>query len=85
MFSPSNISWLPQNPGRSNCPAICLGPRWSMHLTKPSRCAVADIHEAALADVAGTPLWLRAEPQDSAEMSAALAAELDRWSASCGG
>ena len=33
----------------------------------------------------GKPLWLRAEPQEDANMSAALAAELDRWSASCGG
>ncbi len=41
--------------------------------------------EAALGDLAGKPLWLRAEPQEDAEMSAALAAELDRWSASCGG
>jgi hypothetical protein len=35
--------------------------------------------------LAGKPLWLRAEPQEDAEMSAALAVELDRWSASCGG
>ena len=33
----------------------------------------------------GKPLWLRAEPQEDADMSAALGAELDRWSASCGG
>ncbi len=33
----------------------------------------------------GKPLWLRAEPQEDAHMSVALAAELDRWSASCGG
>ena len=33
----------------------------------------------------GKPLWLRAEPQEDADMSAALAAELSRWSASCGG
>jgi hypothetical protein len=46
---------------------------------------VANLRDVAVADIAGTPLWLRAEPQDSAEMSAALAAELDRWSASCGG
>jgi hypothetical protein len=54
-------------------------------LEKAEPIAVLNAHEAALADVAGTPLWLRAEPQDSAEMSVALAAELDRWSASCGG
>lgn len=34
-------------------------------------------------DIAGTPLWLRAEPQDDAAMSAAIAADLDRWSATC--
>jgi len=45
--------------------------------------------EVALGDdpgqLRGKPLWLRAEPQEDAEMSAALAAELDRWSALCGG
>jgi hypothetical protein len=30
-------------------------------------------------------LWLRAEPGDDPAMSAAIAANLDRWSASCGG
>jgi hypothetical protein len=35
--------------------------------------------------IAGSALWLRAEPQDDAAMSAAIAVELDRWSASCGG
>lgn len=47
--------------------------------------AVGNLREVALADIAGTPLWLRAEPQDSPEMSAAIAADLDRWSASCAG
>lgn len=47
--------------------------------------AVSNLREVRLADIAGTPLWLRAEPQDSAEMSEAVAADLDRWSASCGG
>ena len=36
-------------------------------------------------DIVGSPLWLRAEPQDDAEFAAAIAADLDRWSASCGG
>jgi hypothetical protein len=36
-------------------------------------------------DIAGSPLWLRAEPQDDAAMSAAIAADLDGWSAACGG
>ncbi|MFN3453270.1 MAG: hypothetical protein ACK4ZE_14040, partial [Sphingorhabdus sp.] len=43
------------------------------------------VTEDTLTDVAGTPLWLRAEPGDSPEMSSALAARLDAWSASCGG
>lgn len=43
------------------------------------------IHEAALADIDGTPLWLRAEPGEDSAMSAAIAADLNRWSASCGG
>lgn len=54
-------------------------------LDKAEPIAVLNLHEAALADIAGAPLWLRAEPQDSAEMSARLAAELNRWSAACGG
>jgi hypothetical protein len=36
-------------------------------------------------DIAGSPLWLRAEPQDDPEFAAAIAADLDHWSASCGG
>ncbi len=34
--------------------------------------------------ITGAALWLRAEPQDDAVMSAAIAADLDRWSALCG-
>jgi hypothetical protein len=34
--------------------------------------------------VSGSALWLRAEPQDDREMSAAIATNLDRWSALCG-
>jgi hypothetical protein len=44
-----------------------------------------NVREVTLAEVAGTPLWLRAEPQDCPEMSIAIAADLDHWSASCGG
>ncbi len=47
--------------------------------------AVAGCHEVVLDDIDGSALWLRAEPQDDPAMSVALAAELDRWSASCGG
>jgi hypothetical protein len=36
-------------------------------------------------DIAGSTLWLRAEPQDDPAMSAAIAADLDQWSALCGG
>jgi hypothetical protein len=36
-------------------------------------------------DVGGSPLWLRAEPQDDAMFAANIAADLDSWSASCGG
>lgn len=43
------------------------------------------ITEATLAEVSGSPLWLRAEPGDDPAMSAAIALHLDRWSASCGG
>lgn len=43
------------------------------------------VREVALSEVGGSALWLRAEPQDDPAMSAALAAALDRWSASCGG
>lgn len=34
--------------------------------------------------IKGSSLWLRTEPQDNPEMSAIIAADLDRWSASCG-
>lgn len=36
-------------------------------------------------DIAGSTLWLRAEPQDDSVMSAAIAADLGQWSTSCGG
>lgn len=47
--------------------------------------AEASIYEVVLSDIGGTPLWLRAEPGDDPAMSAAIAAELERWSASCAG
>lgn len=34
--------------------------------------------------IAGLPLWLRTEPQSDVAMSVAVAADIDRWSASCG-
>ena len=34
--------------------------------------------------IAGTPLWLRAEPGEDAAMAEAIAADLAAWSATCG-
>lgn len=34
--------------------------------------------------VAGTPLWLRAEPDEDAGMAAAIAADITAWSMACG-
>lgn len=34
--------------------------------------------------IAGTPLWLRAEPGEDAAMAEAIAADIADWSASCG-
>ena len=39
--------------------------------------------EVQMSDVAGTPLWLRSEPGENADMSEALARQLDAWSAAC--
>ena len=36
-------------------------------------------------DIAGSPLWLRVEPQDDTAMSVAIADDLEGWSARCGG
>ena len=34
--------------------------------------------------IAGTPLWLRAEPGEDAAMAAAIAADISAWSKTCG-
>ena len=34
--------------------------------------------------IAGTPLWLRAEPGEDAGMAEAIAADIAAWSQSCG-
>jgi hypothetical protein len=34
--------------------------------------------------IAGTPLWLRAEPGEDAPMAAAIAADIATWSKTCG-
>ena len=62
-----------------------LGQHMLATLESAEPVARANIHEVALSDISGTPLWLRAEPGDDHAMAAAMAADLDRWSASCGG
>ena len=48
--------------------------------------AVAPLRSVGLgADgIAGTPLWLRAEPDEDAAMAAAIAADISIWSKTCG-
>lgn len=43
------------------------------------------VDEASLAEINGTPLWLRAEPQDDPAMSVAFATYIANWSAACAG
>ena len=47
---------------------------------------VAPLRHVALgADgIAGTPLWLRAEPGEDAAMAEAIAADIAAWSVTCG-
>lgn len=61
-----------------------LGPQMLSELDAAIPVPLERVTEDALSDVAGTPLWLRGEPADKSEMSAALAARLDAWSAACG-
>jgi hypothetical protein len=53
----------------------------SLEAAEPS---ADEAHDVALADINGTPLWLRAEPGEDTAMSAAIAESVDGWSASCG-
>jgi hypothetical protein len=63
-----------------------LGPDMVARLVTAEPAPLANLTERKLGeDISGSPLWLRAEPQDDAAMSASIAADLDRWSASCGG
>ena len=63
-----------------------LGPAMVAQLRVAEPKALPSLTERKLGeDIAGSPLWLRAEPQDDAAFAAAIAADLDRWSASCGG
>lgn len=73
-----------------NMPIELAGNRLGPHMIAQLKCAEPAAAHALLdrklgEDVAGSPLWLRAEPAEDATMSAAIAADLDRWSASCGG
>jgi hypothetical protein len=63
-----------------------LGPTMVAQLRIAEPKALPSLIERKLGeDIAGSPLWLRAEPQDDAAFAVAIAADLDRWSASCGG
>lgn len=54
-------------------------------LEKATPADVAHVQEVSLAEINGTPLWLRAEPQDDPDMSATFAAYIADWSATCAG
>lgn len=66
-----------------------LGIKMMEQLNNAEPAPIAGTRTVTLGDgpdmISGSALWLRAEPQDDADMSANLAAELDGWSASCGG
>lgn len=65
---------------------IRLGPSMIAALANAAPFALPELAERKLGEeIIGSPLWLRAEPQDDATMSASIAEDLDRWSASCGG
>lgn len=63
-----------------------LGPAMVAQLAVAQPAMLTHLTERKLGeDIAGSPLWLRAEPQDDAAFAAAIAEDLDRWSASCAG
>ncbi|HMS21567.1 hypothetical protein [uncultured Sphingorhabdus sp.] len=63
-----------------------LGPAMVAELASAEPAEVAQLTLRALGqDIAGSTLWLRAEPQDDPAMSDAIATDLHEWSASCGG
>ncbi len=63
-----------------------LGPAMVEELASTEPAEVAQPTLRALGqDIAGSTLWLRAEPQDDPAMSDAIAADLHQWSTSCGG
>jgi hypothetical protein len=63
-----------------------VGPLMIAQLAGAEPPPLANLAERRLGEeISGSPLWLRAEPQDDAAMSASIAADLDHWSATCGG
>jgi hypothetical protein len=63
-----------------------LGPAMVAQLSNAEPAALASLTERKLGeDIVGSPLWLRAEPQDDPVFAASIAADLDLWSTSCGG
>ena len=63
-----------------------LSPAMIAGLGQAEAQTVAPLRSVALGagGIAGTPLWLRAEPGEDAAMAAAIAADIDAWGASCG-
>jgi hypothetical protein len=63
-----------------------LGPAMVAQLASAEPKPLPSLTERKLGeDIIGSPLWLRAEPQDDPAFAAAIAADLDQWSTSCGG
>ena len=59
-----------------------LGAEMVAHLSVAEPDPLQNLTERKLGDdIAGSPLWLRAEPQDDPAMAARIAEDLDRWSA----
>ena len=63
-----------------------LSPAMVTGLSRAEPQEVAPLREPSLGanGMAGTPLWLRAEPGEDATMAAAMAADIAEWSAKCG-
>jgi hypothetical protein len=60
-----------------------LGPDMIAQLAIAEPVALTNLTERKLGeDIVGSPLWLRAEPQDDAVFAANIAADLEHWSAS---
>jgi hypothetical protein len=62
-----------------------LSPAMLASLDKAEPVLTGSVREVALDEIEGSALWLRAEPHEDQAMSSAIAAELDCWSAACGG